>query len=78
MRSSILVEEGVQEEQAALRDGRRVRHERNFSEPPRTGVGLDETLQYFLALGGASLHNLSALESDVNPFDHGSLMRQRL
>src|ERR1700722_6942279 len=44
----ILVEQSIEEQQAAFRDGRGVRHQRHFAQATRTFVGVEHLIQDFL------------------------------
>ena len=78
VRGGIFVEERVEEDKAALRDGRRVGNERHFAQAARAVVGVDEFFEHFLAARGVGLNDAAVLKADLDAFDHGALMRERL
>ena len=75
MRRCILIEQGIQEQQSAGCNRRRVRHECHLAQTPRTFIGVDQSLQHLLTPAGACVHNAAFFKSHLNAFDHRALMR---
>ena len=78
MRRGILIEQRVEEEQAAGGDRRRVRHKCDFAQTPRAVIGVDQPLQDILPSTGARFDDATFFKSHLDAFNHGALMRQRL
>ena len=78
MGSSVLVEQGVEEQQSAFGDRRGMRHQRHFAETRRAFVGVEHLLQHLLATRGFCLDDAAFLEPDCDVVDQGALIGQRL
>jgi len=74
----VLVEEGVPEEDAGLRDGRVVGDESNFAELACTFVSGDELVDGGFACGGGGFDDAAILEGTADVFDQRALVRERL
>jgi len=74
----VLVEEGVPEEDAGLRDGRGVGDESDFAELAGSFVGGDELVQGGFAGGGSRSYDAAVFKCAVDVFDERALVRERL
>jgi hypothetical protein len=74
----VLIEQRVEEHEAAFRDRRGVRHERDLAEAASAFIAVEHFSQHFLAALGLSLDDTPRLESDRDAVDQRALIGERL
>jgi hypothetical protein len=74
----VLVEQGIEEQEAALRDRRGMRHQRDLAEAPRAVVAVEHFFEHVLAARGLRLDDPSGLEPDRDAVDQRALIGERL
>ena len=78
MAGGVLVEQRVEKQEAALRDRRGVRHQRDLAEAARALVGVEHLLQHILAALSLRLDDASRFKADRKAVDQRALIGERL
>src|ERR1700733_5570685 len=74
----VLVEQRVEEQEAALRDRRGVRHQRDLAKAARALVAVEHFVQNVLTARGLRFDDASALKADCDVVDERPLIGERL
>jgi len=70
----VLVEQGIEEQQAAFRDGRGVGHQRHFAQAARTFVGIEQLVQDFITAERTGFNDAPFLKANRDVVDQRALI----